>query len=245
MTFMVTTPLLPLWVWPSPPFSPLLCWVQKVSHPLYDSFMRSMLARSNLSNSLHISRKTSSEILTSFHSGDGAQICYGMRETVIQWSIYDQCLFTMFTPLLSQNIATCLRVLDTMTSRLLSQHTMTCLRVLHLHLSLSCKGFGTVRVLGHHRWLHNQFPPCFTLFSAALWDLMISRPVHSLTLSSQLFFCQPCLLPPFTVPCKMVLARSVEWRHVHTTAVCISFRWSGGLHVVRLPAGSWHRLLLW
>ena len=47
----------------------------------------------------------------------------------------------------------------------------------------------------------------FSLFSTALWDLPDSRPVHSLMLSSHLFLCLPCLLPPFTVPCKMVLAR--------------------------------------
>ena len=47
----------------------------------------------------------------------------------------------------------------------------------------------------------------FSLFSTALWDLPNSRPVHSLMLSSHLFLCLPCLLPPFTVPCKMVLAR--------------------------------------
>ena len=34
-------------------------------------------------------------------------------------------------------------------------------------------------------------------------------------------------------------------RHDHTSAVCISLRWSGGIHAVRLPAGSWHRLSLW
>ena len=32
-------------------------------------------------------------------------------------------------------------------------------------------------------------------------------------------------------------------RHVHTTAVCISLWWSGGLCVVWLPAGSWHKLV--
>ena len=36
-------------------------------------------------------------------------------------------------------------------------------------------------------------------------------PVHSLMMSSHLCFCLPCLLPPFTVPCKMVLARPEEW----------------------------------
>ena len=50
----------------------------------------------------------------------------------------------------------------------------------------------------------------FPLFSTALWDLPNSRPVHSLVLSSHLFLCPPCLLPPFTVPCKMVLARPDE-----------------------------------
>ncbi|WP_419619002.1 hypothetical protein, partial [Thiolapillus sp.] len=38
----------------------------------------------------------------------------------------------------------------------------------------------------------------FSLFSTALWDLPNSRPVHSLMLSSHLFLCPPCLLPPFT-----------------------------------------------
>ena len=50
----------------------------------------------------------------------------------------------------------------------------------------------------------------FSLFSTALCDLANSRPVHSLMLSSHLFLCVPCLLLPFTVPCKMVLARSDE-----------------------------------
>ena len=50
----------------------------------------------------------------------------------------------------------------------------------------------------------------FPLFSTAFWDLLNSRPVHSLMLSSHLFLCLPCLLPPVTVPCKMVLARPDE-----------------------------------
>ena len=52
--------------------------------------------------------------------------------------------------------------------------------------------------------------PHFSLFSTALWGLANSRPVHSLMLSSHLFLCLPRLLPPFTVPCKMVLARPNE-----------------------------------
>ena len=50
----------------------------------------------------------------------------------------------------------------------------------------------------------------FSLFSTALWDLVNSRPVHSLTLFSHLISCLPCLLPPFTVPWKKVLARPDE-----------------------------------
>ena len=50
----------------------------------------------------------------------------------------------------------------------------------------------------------------FSLFSTALLDLVNCRPAHSLMLSSHLFLCLPCLLPPFTVPCKMVLARPDE-----------------------------------
>ena len=35
----------------------------------------------------------------------------------------------------------------------------------------------------------------------------------------------------------------MDGRHDHITAVvCVSLPWSGGLHVVRLPAGSWHGL---
>ena len=85
----------------------------------------------------------------------------------------------------------------------------------------------------------------FSLFSTALWDLAISRPVCSLVLSSHLFLCLPCLLPPFTVPCKMVLAKPINGRHDHTTAVCVSLRWSVGLRVVRLRSGSWHGLFSW
>ena len=47
----------------------------------------------------------------------------------------------------------------------------------------------------------------FSLFSTALWDLANSRSVRSLMLSTHLFLCLPCLLPHFTVLCKMVLAR--------------------------------------
>ena len=85
----------------------------------------------------------------------------------------------------------------------------------------------------------------FSLFSTALWDLPNSEPVHSLVLCSHLFLCLPCLLPPFTVPCKMVLPDLMNRRPDHTTAVCVSLRFSGDLHVVQLPAGSWYGLPPW
>ena len=50
----------------------------------------------------------------------------------------------------------------------------------------------------------------FSLLSAALWHSANSRPVYSLMLSSHLILCLLCLLPPFTMPCKMVLARPDE-----------------------------------
>ena len=49
-----------------------------------------------------------------------------------------------------------------------------------------------------------------SLFSTTLWHRPNSRPVHSLMLSCHLFFCLPCLPPPFTVPCETVLARHDE-----------------------------------
>ena len=74
----------------------------------------------------------------------------------------------------------------------------------HHHLFLNCEcRWGTTDNFA------TNFP-YFSLFSTAFWDLPNSRPVHSLTLSSHLFLCLPCLLLPFTVPCKMVLARPDE-----------------------------------
>ena len=96
----------------------------------------------------------------------------------------------------------------------------------------------TARVVGAPQMILQSVFSIFSLFSTALWDLANSRPVHSLMLSSHFFLCLPCLLPPFAVPCKMVLARPNERETFHTTAVCVSLRWSVGLRVVRLHAGS-------
>ena len=45
------------------------------------------------------------------------------------------------------------------------------------------------------------------LFSAALVELAKSIPVHSLILSSHLFFSLPLFLFPFTVPCRIVFSK--------------------------------------
>ena len=62
------------------------------------------------------------------------------------------------------------------------------------HLSLNREG---------HLDTIDDFATCFLhfpLFSTALLDLLNSRPVHLLMLSSHLFLYLLCLLPPFTVP---------------------------------------------
>ena len=65
----------------------------------------------------------------------------------------------------------------------------------------------TARVVGAPQMI---LLPVFSIFPCPI-SLPNSRPVNSLMLSSHLFLCLPCLLPPFTVPCKMVLARPDEW----------------------------------
>ena len=52
----------------------------------------------------------------------------------------------------------------------------------------------TARITGAPQ-LSSQPVPSFFSVSTALWDSANSRPVHSLMLSSYLFFCLPCLLP--------------------------------------------------
>ena len=49
------------------------------------------------------------------------------------------------------------------------------------------------------------------LFSTALWELLISRPVHAVISSSHLFLSLPCLLLLTMVPCKMAWASPDEW----------------------------------
>ena len=74
------------------------------------------------------------------------------------------------------------------------------------HLSLNREGrWGTTDDFATS-FLHF---PCSPLPSGTLAN---SRHVHSLMLFSHLFLCLPYLLPPFTVPCKMALARPADER---------------------------------
>ena len=112
--------------------------------------------------------------------------------------------------------------------------------VLHLPLSLNCR-----RPWGSTDDFTTSFLH-FSLLSIALWVLANSRPVHSLMLSfHHFFFCLPCLLSPFTLLCKIVLARRDEQETCPYHFSLHLFMMSVGLCVVRLPAGSWHRLPLW
>ena len=60
------------------------------------------------------------------------------------------------------------------------------------------------------------------LFSAVLVELAKSIPVHSLTLSSYLFFCLPLFLFPFTVPCRLSLLNQETLKHVQTILASVS-----------------------
>ena len=68
----------------------------------------------------------------------------------------------------------------------------------HYHLSLNHEGrWGTI----------DDFVPSFLHFLHCPMGL---GELQALMLSSHLVLCPPCLLPPFTVPCQMVLARPDE-----------------------------------
>ena len=87
--------------------------------------------------------------------------------------------------------------------------------------------------LGGRRGTTDEFatiPFHLDLFSAALVELAKSIPVHSLILSSHLFFCLPLFLFPFTVPCRIVFAKPED---LETWPNHLSFRFG--------PTGSIHK----
>ena len=67
----------------------------------------------------------------------------------------------------------------------------------------------TMRVVGAPQMIWQQFLPFFPVLHCPL-GLANSRPLNSLMLSSHLFLYLPCFLPPYTVPCNMVLVRPDE-----------------------------------
>ena len=84
--------------------------------------------------------------------------------------------------------------------------------------------------------------PCFPLPSGTCQTPGLSIPWCCLPTSPSV-----CLI---FFPLSLCLVRwfwpdLINGRHDHTTAVCVSLHWSGGLHVVQLPAGSWHGLSHW
>ena len=75
------------------------------------------------------------------------------------------------------------------------------------------------------------------LFSAVLVELANSIPVHSLILSSHLFFCLPLFLLPFTVPCRIFFARPED---LETWPNHLSFRF-----LTRVRRSSYSSMAVW
>ena len=75
------------------------------------------------------------------------------------------------------------------------------------------------------------------LFSAVLVELAKSIPVHSLIVSSHLFFCLPLFLFPFTVPCRIVFARPED---LETWPNHLSFRF-----LTRVRSSSYSPMAVW
>ena len=94
--------------------------------------------------------------------------------------------------------------------------------------------------LGGRRGTTDEFatiPFHLDLFSAALVELAKSIPVHSLILSSHLFFCLPLFLFPFTVPCRIVFAKAED---LETRPNHLSFRF-----LTRVRSSSYSLMAAW
>ena len=94
--------------------------------------------------------------------------------------------------------------------------------------------------LGGRRGTTDEFatiPFHLDLFSAALVELAKSIPVHSLILSSHLFFCLPLFLFPFTVPCRIVFAKPED---LETWPNHLSFRF-----LTRVRRSSYSPMAAW
>ena len=93
------------------------------------------------------------------------------------------------------------------------------------------------------------------MISQPVSSIFPSSPLPSVTLLTPGLSIPWCCLPTSSSVCLVFFSVSLcfaRWfwpdlmngRHDHTTAVCVSLQWSGGLRVVWLRAGSWHRLPL-
>ena len=94
--------------------------------------------------------------------------------------------------------------------------------------------------LGGRRGTTDEFatiPFHLDLFSPALVELAKSIPVHSLILSSHLFFCLPLFLFPFTVPCMIVFAKPED---LETWPNYLSFRF-----LTRVRSSSYFPMTAW
>ena len=94
--------------------------------------------------------------------------------------------------------------------------------------------------LGGRRGTTDEFatiPFHLDLFSAALVELAKSIPVHSLILSSHLFYCLPFFLFPFTVPCRIVFAKPED---LETWPNHLSFRF-----LTRVRSSSYSPMAAW
>ena len=101
----------------------------------------------------------------------------------------------------------------------------------------------TARIIGAPQMISQPVSsifPCSPLPSVTWRTPGLSIPWCCFPTSSSV-----CLLPPFTVPCKMFWSDLMNGRHNHATTICVCLQWSVGLRVVRLPAGSWRGRPCW
>ena len=133
-------------------------------------------------------------------SSCGPIACWALAQTslLVTWSLYEMHSEVRLYWILNQNAGFLRQKLSSVSV------TKVVKFLLHLHPSLNCRGCWGTTVDSTTSSLH------FSLFSTALWNFADSRPIHSLMLSSHLFFCLPCLLTPLTLPCKIVSARPDE-----------------------------------
>ena len=87
------------------------------------------------------------------------------------------------------------------------------------------------RVVRAPQMISQPVSSIFFPFSGALWDLPNSRPVHSLMLSSHVSLCLLCLLPPFTVPCKIDGFGQTWWTGDMTIPLQFASLYNGQVYV--------------